>query len=155
MNLSTLIHKKLKLLIEFFFDKHGNLFVSEKLDTLLNQYGIYELDKFNEFLNIHLEKLNDFYIVNEDEDKDLDSNLLENENFELNCKTLPLSSDNLKKSNDQVENNDIKKDEESEEDELEEGFFVPILIIFFKRKNNKTAIFFLNPLINKELTAIL
>lgn len=57
-NSSFLIHKYLKFFIEITFDSVTNTFnVSPKLTMLLNQYGLYELDKFNIFLTKYFDSI--------------------------------------------------------------------------------------------------
>lgn len=51
------IHKKIKLLIEITFEPKFNFIISPKLTMFLNQYGLYELDKFNNIVNNYFNML--------------------------------------------------------------------------------------------------
>jgi len=56
-NTSYFIHKKLKLLIEVTFEPISTFTISPKLTMFLNQYGLYELDKFNKFVTNYFNNL--------------------------------------------------------------------------------------------------
>ena len=146
LNTSFIKYRELRLVVEFAVDSQGALYSSEKTKMLLNQYGIYDLDTWEKYLESYLNKLEDLFVAEDTEEDYFEYDEVDeraDKVEEISLKEITVGDDSKS-----------EQEEDQEEDLTEFDLLVTIRILFFRRKS-KTLIYFVNPFVSHDLTKII